>query len=87
MTSIITKQTVEGMFSGWVFEDYTVRQPSGRYSLWTATGFLFFRDYQGGPLVNPLNLWERWVVWRELKKERRRRAIKNLLYVAERSKV
>lgn len=68
-------------FKDWTVTKYTATSPNGKCILWVAGGFLFFKDNgdaQNAVLIG-LSLWQKWKVWRELKKEMTERAFpKNL---------
>lgn len=69
----------DGLFRNWQFGNYTIRH--GDYCLWTCNGFAFFKDddNHGGartPLLRGLGPITRWRIWREYKRERRRRCLK-----------
>jgi hypothetical protein len=61
------------LFKDWDIGSHIAESPYGNHKLWIANGFSFFED-QGRPFVNFLPIWTRWVIWREMKKEIRRRA-------------
>lgn len=67
---------VSGIFRGWEIDHYTAEHPEKGYKLWIPNGLTFFRDYEGAsePFLSGTSFWQRWRIWRELKRERRRRA-------------
>lgn len=81
---------VEGMFRGWNFSrsKHTITSKDGKHCLWVCNGFLHFSDYtstynNAEPLLDGLNIFERWKVWREYKREKRRRSLENINKLTE----
>jgi hypothetical protein len=69
---LIIKRNSKGMFANWDFYKMTVRK--GEYSLWIDSGFLCFNDsIRGKPMLEYLTLLQKYIVWRELKSEIKRR--------------
>ena len=64
---------IDGMFAEWHFGPYRVTR--GPFCLWVANGFLSFGDNDhGAPFLRGYGVWTRWLIWREFKREVRRRA-------------
>lgn len=78
---------VEGVFRDWEFDRFTAKHSDG-YELRIANGQAFFRDYdpllgRPKPFLAGLSWWERRKVWRELVRERKRRAIAHVEELAQ----
>lgn len=57
-------------FESWHIDRYRALSPDGKYRFWIASGLIFFRDDGGEEqLLNLLSFWQKWKVWRALKKE------------------
>ena len=70
---------VDGMFRGFErIDTFAVMEEAGHH-FYIGGGFLFFNDSPMGlsktPLLRDLNVFQRWLAWRELKREKRRRAL------------
>jgi hypothetical protein len=88
---------IDGFFREWEIDHYHARlylseddaKPLGlrgqpRASLWIANGFSFFKDDSGHPpFLTGMSMWQRWLLWRELVRERRRRARRRAAEVME----
>jgi hypothetical protein len=73
----------ESMFSEWEFDPYHVRHPTKGYSLWIANGLMFFGDDTGATgFLSGTSWWLRLRIWRELQRERRRRAQRQISELA-----
>lgn len=62
-----------GFFSDWIFTNYIIISPDMKYRLWVRNGFLSFGDYDNSNLIDMASLWDKWLLWREYKRECRRR--------------
>lgn len=71
----------DGFFADFELDYYHARNKAIGLCFWTANGFIFFRDdcpigesCDFKPFLRGLNLWQRWRLWREYKRELLRRA-------------
>ena len=65
---------IEGIFADWDFSDHYVIK-NDKSALWVCSGFSFFKDYWGAPFLIGFGLIDRWRLWREYRREVRRRAL------------
>lgn len=77
---------MKNMFESWIIDGYYIQSPDGRHKLWVANGFTFFEDKGAEPLISGLNLYDKWLIWREYKKELRRRSKRAIREFREKSK-
>lgn len=61
----------------WKIDGYTAKSPDGQYELWIANGFISFTDYSPHfpkqTLVEGAGLFNRYKLWREIKRVRKQR--------------
>ena len=67
------------IFQDWKIGRYRLTSPDGKYILWIGGGFICFKDYDDGQvLVGGLSFWGKYKLWREYKRESKRRSNKFL---------
>lgn len=64
-------------FKNWNIDHFTAENREKGYSLWIANGFFFFKDYYqcSSAFLVGFNIFDRWKIWKCLKKEIRNRAL------------
>lgn len=62
---------------GWKIDGYRAVSEDGKYALWIANGFLYFKDhephYPRHTLLAGASLIDKYKLWREIKRERKHR--------------
>lgn len=70
---------IQGLFKEWEFNKHRISYNKNEYCLWVSGGFAFFEDYDDDCeklFLIGTSFFLRWAIWKEYKKELRRRTIK-----------
>ena len=65
------------MFCDWSIDNYCLKSPCNKYSLWVANGASAFKDYNGYTFLRGLSFYNKAKLWTFYKKELKIRSIKN----------
>ena len=70
-----------GIFKDWIMWNCVIATPDKKFMLWTTNGFTGFNDYAVATnakqrnFLGGLSWWDKWLLWREFKREKKRRLL------------
>lgn len=61
-------------FKNWIIDHFTISSPDRKYCLWIGNGYTCFEDYNRfyteEPFLALMNFWQKWKIWRAIKREK-----------------
>lgn len=71
------KSKYDGIFKDFIFSQRCIISRDGMNVIWTCNGLTSFGDYHASrSFITGLSFWDRWLLWREYKREAKRRLLR-----------